>query len=566
MLQRMLMIVMILVIVIGGGFYAYKELMPPAKQAVQGPVYATREVVKGDIDVKVEAVGRLDPSDDGAIRVGGGYRGGFQAVIEEFFIKEGEAVKQGQVVAKLSAVELLKEIDRIKDELEEKRRQLSEMSRIPIEELSNLNPMKGIIITSPIDGVVNELEVEEGSKLEEGASIARIVDSSKYKVEVHLYEGEYKRIKEGQKVVLRFPYFDEEYEGTITHINPNRIPYNKGDGSDKNENFAQGFVYLVMIEADNMGLVQRDMEVRVGIRSEEDNVSIYYVANTGKVSEFLKEERLMNTSVEAVVTKVHVQNMATVNEGDPIITMSGSDIETKLQSSIELIRRLESQLEDLNTNLQFLEVKAPMDGIVAEINEQPGTEVWPGQWIGRLYTVSNMMLYTQVDDIDIIHIKQEAPVRVTVDALANKELKGEVQYIEPRGQDSGQGISKFPVIIKVEGTPELRPGMKATAHIDVGSAKDVLLVPVEAIFDEEGKSMVEIMREDGVTTEVVPVQVGLMNDKMGEIISGLKEGDKVVVGTSAELMPSEQIETGAGLLPDRAKENNEDVKSDDASE
>ena len=88
MIQRILMIIIILVIVIGGGFYAYKELMPPAAKEVQGPVYATADVVKGDINVKVEATGRLDPSDDGAIRVGGGYRNGFQSVIEEILIKK----------------------------------------------------------------------------------------------------------------------------------------------------------------------------------------------------------------------------------------------------------------------------------------------------------------------------------------------------------------------------------------------------------------------------------------------------------------------------------------------
>ena len=409
-------------------------------------------------------------------------------------------------MATLSAAELLKEIDRITDQLDEKRRQLSEMSRVPVEELDSLSPMKGIVITSPIEGVVNELEVKEGSKLEEGGSIARVVDNSRYKVKAYLFESEYKKVKEGQKVILRFPYFDGEYEGVITVINPNRIPYNQEDKENESQKFAQGFVYLVTIEAENAGLVQRNMDVDVGLRSQTDSINIYYFSNGGEVSEFIKEDRIMNTSVEAVVTKVHVQNMATVKEGDPIITMSGSDIETKLQISIEEIRRLESQLEDLNASLGFLEVKAPMDGIVAEISEQAGEEVWPGQWIGRLYTISNMMLYTQVDDIDIIHVKQGAPVRVTVDALGNKELKGEVQYIEPRGQDSGQGVSKFPIVIKVEGTPELRPGMKATAHIDVGSAKDVLLAPVEAIFDEEGKSMVEIMKKDGTTTEVVPIK------------------------------------------------------------
>jgi len=110
------------------------------------------------------------------------------------------------------------------------------------------------------------------------------------------------------------------------------------------------------------------------------------------------------------------------------------------------------------------------------------------------------------------------------------------------------GIPRFGVDIKVVGGPKLRPGMQAKAHIDAGSAKDVLLVPLEAIFEEDGSAKVEILNKDG-TTKVVTVELGLMNDRVAEVKSGLNEGDLVITGSSADILPSQQIGTKDSLIP-----------------
>ncbi|NJD03602.1 MAG: efflux RND transporter periplasmic adaptor subunit, partial [Ruminiclostridium sp.] len=67
MAQRIIIIFLILVIVLGGGMYAYKELMPPAEQEASGPVYSTKAVVRGNIAVGVETIGGLDPSQQGGL-------------------------------------------------------------------------------------------------------------------------------------------------------------------------------------------------------------------------------------------------------------------------------------------------------------------------------------------------------------------------------------------------------------------------------------------------------------------------------------------------------------------
>lgn len=553
MVQRILMIVLILIIVLGGGFFAYKELMPPVEEEVEGPVYSTKEVVRGDITVGVETMGTLEPSRHGGIRVPGDPGNPFsvQAVIAEYLFEEGDEVKQGQVVARLESPDLRTQIETKQEELEAKKEQLEDLTNMSYEELKNTNLSNGITISAPIAGRVTNLEVQEGDKIEQGQTIARIVDDSKFIIEAKLFEAEYKIVEEGQKVLLRFPYFDDFMEGTITKINHNRIPFKEEDKKD----YATGFAYQVWIEGKNKGLIQTGMNVEVGIK--RDN-GILYFSNTAKVEEYAKEEKIINT-LEAVVTDIHVDNMALVEKGDPIITMAGTDVQEMMQERVDEIRELEIELMQMSSQMDMLEVKAPMNGIVAGFYRAVGESVRPGQHIGSLFTVEDMRMWCEVDDIDVLNVQQGAKVEIKVDALVNQKFEGEVAHVSTMGKQSS-GIPKFGVEIRVKGGPDLRPGMQAHAFIQAGSAEDVLLVPIEAVFEEDGKTMVEVLNEDG-STKIVPVKLGLMNERVAEVKSGLKEGDLVVTGSSYDLLPSQHIKSQNGILPE--KKDSEDNTSDD---
>ena len=199
--------------------------------------------------------------------------------------------------------------------------------------------------------------------------------------------------------------------------------------------------------------------------------------------------------------------------------------------------------------------------MVAEIQKSPGQTVQPGEWWGSVFNTSDMRLWVQIDEVDVLLVRPEAPVRVTVDALPGKTFEGKVNRVNTMGKGE-KGITRFAVDIKVKGTPELRPGMQAKAFIDAGSVKGVLLVPLEAIFEEDGKSKVETLQADG-TTRTVPVVLGLMNDRVAEIKSGLNEGDLVITGSTADLLPSQRLQSRDNLLPGR--DNKDDQKNNSNS-
>jgi HlyD family secretion protein len=548
--QRTIAVIIVILMVLGGGFYVYKQLLEPMQVEAQGPVYATSAVTRGDISVGVNTSGRLDPSSGGGIRVSDVFRNTkiSELVIEEILVKEGDTVSRQQTVVRLSAPSLDNDLAELRDQIKREKEYLSNITGVPLEQVMNIDPSRGVTISAPIKGRVQEMSLEEGDEVAQGQTIARVVDVSTYNITLDLAMPEYSMVKKGQAVKLRFPYFEGLQNGVIKHINSNPVPF-----KEKEEDFASSFVYKASIEGDNQGLVQKAMEVEVGI--ERTPGQVYFFRNKSHVDGFVKEERVFSNT-EGIVAEVHAEEMAEVEKGDPIITLAGSEVEDTIRERLDKIRELESDLRQLISAIEMLNVKSPMDGIVAGIYSQEGNTVSPGEWIGNIYQTSQMAMMSTVDDIDIIHVTQGAPVKVTVDALPEEVFEGEVRDIHTNWSSDGKA-TQFMVYIEIKGGELLRPGMQARAHIDAGSAEDVLLVPIEAVFQEDNTYKVEVLGENGVPS-VVAVEIGLMNDRLAEIKSGLKEGDLVVTGSSSDLLPTQNVEQNNNLIPKKADEGGEE--------
>ncbi len=541
MYQRTIAVIIVVLMVLGGGFYVYKQLLEPMNVEVQGPVYATSEVTKGNITVGVNTTGRLDPSSGGGIRVSDVFRNTQinELIIDKILVKEGDQVARQQTVVLLTAPSLNDDLADLRDQIKREKEYLANLTGVSLEEVMSIDPSRGVTISAPIKGRVQEMSLEEGDEVAQGQTIARVVDVSTYQINLDLAMAEYDMVKKGQGVKLRFPFFEGLQDGVIKHINSNPVPF-----KDNEEDFASSFVYKASIEGENKGLVQKAMQVEVGI--ERAPGQVYFFRNKTHVDGFVGEERVFSNT-EGIVAEVHAEEMAEVEKGDPIITLAGSEVEDTISERLDKIRELESSLRQLISAVEMLNVKSPMDGIVAGIHSQEGNTVSAGEWIGNIYQTSQMGMMTTIDDIDILHVTQGAPVKVTVDALPEEVFEGQVRDIHTSWGSDGSA-TQFMVYIEVKGGELLRPGMQARAHIDAGSAEDVLLVPIEAVFQEDSTYKVEVLDENGLP-KVVAIEIGLMNDRMAEIKSGLEEGELVITGSSSDLLPTQEAEQNNNIMP-----------------
>lgn len=585
-MQRVVTIAVVIALALGGGYYAFRALVPPPDREAAGPIYATAEVVRGDISVAVDASGPLSPSRGGGIMAPfprGPIRGGMPGyMVEEVLVREGDAVRVGQPLVRLVAPDLEASAQTLENELEAARKELAQLLGVEPEELARVNPAQGVTLRAPIGGRISGLKAREGEEIRQGQIVARVVDDSAWRMTVRLSPAEFRALREDDIALVRFVQFDGVMEARVVKVNPNPIPTpasalgacsapgvaprradgadGGADGSAPPSGGAPGlyqFMHQVTIEGANPGLVLPGMEAYVGFLPKEAadvrdplqrSARARWTGNCSRVEGYAREERVISPT-DGIPTRVFVQEMEKVEAGAPIAALSGDETQSAIEKRLREIEQKEMELEAVRSQLGQLTVTAPMDGVVAQLQVQKGQKLEPGEFMGSLFNTANMDLWVQVDDVDVLRIRPNAPVRVTVDALPGQTFEGRVAEIAMAGQNES-GITQFRVGIQVRGGPDLRPGMQAHAHIDAGRAQGVLLVPVEAVFEEDGKPRVEVLQPDG-TTKVVPVELGLMNDRVAEVRSGLEEGQKVVTGSSADVLPSQRIQSRDSLLPGR---------------
>jgi multidrug efflux pump subunit AcrA (membrane-fusion protein) len=206
-------------------------------------------------------------------------------------------------------------------------------------------------------------------------------------------------------------------------------------------------------------------------------------------------------------------------------------------------------LQDYNLNIQSFEIAleksiqdirntvivAPSDGTVVAVELKRGYILSAQDYSSRaaveLVDTTRIKFTGMVDEIDILKVERGQKAYITVDAVPDKVFTGKVKFISPYGTKDGQ-VVKFAVTIELDPTDvELRGSLSASADIDVYKATNVLLVPVSALNATTEGYTVTVINAAG-QPEVKKIEVGNQNFQYAEVLSGLKEGDKLMPATA----------------------------------
>ena len=496
--KKVLTALLILVVVLGG-YTAIRQLLPNGKNA-DGAVYSTYEVKRGDLSVGVEATGSLNPGYGGSIQVpGNNYGDGSTAgsyVIQNVLVKEGDEVTAGQPIIQLNQPALKDQLKAAKEQLDAERESLASLLNVPVSKVDTIDPNQGIVMSAPITGRVMDLTLKAGEKITSGQIVATIVDDSRFEMTAKLTPGEINNLKDNYKAAVRFPaYFDGMIKGDIVEINRNAVPTSSKDlisdqGIPTSQVEGYEFVYWVTVAFDNPGLIRPGLIGNVGfydpnaVSAKDDMLTLSAKAAWCRyltsVDRYVQQEEILSR-VDGIVTKVKAKQMATVAKGDPIIVMAGQDVREEIETRQESIREKRTALANLQAQEGSLTVVAPCDGVLSQLQKNQGATVSPGEWIGSVFQPSNMQMWTNIDETDILLVKQGAPVKVTLDALPGQEFSGTVETVAAAGKGDN-GVTQFQVYITVVGSAQIKSGMQAKAYIGADSVQNVLLVPLEAIF------------------------------------------------------------------------------------
>jgi RND family efflux transporter MFP subunit len=182
---------------------------------------------------------------------------------------------------------------------------------------------------------------------------------------------------------------------------------------------------------------------------------------------------------------------------------------------------------------------APSDGTVVSVDLKKSYVLsaldYSSKVAVKLVDTSTVRFKGTLDEIDIMKVKAGQKATITVDAVPGKKFSGTVKFVSPYGTASGKVI-KFTVLIDLDPTDvQVRGGLSGTAEILIASARDAFLVPSSVLIRTPAGTVLLIATSDPAKPERRQVKVGIQNLQYAEIVSGLKEGEKVQVPTKSDL-------------------------------
>jgi len=210
----------------------------------------------------------------------------------------------------------------------------------------------------------------------------------------------------------------------------------------------------------------------------------------------------------------------------------------RLKQARAQVQQAQASLKQLEEQLSYTTIVAPMDGVILSRDVEIGDAVSSILVLGSTATLvmtegdtSEVYVQGKVDEADIAHVYMGQPARIKVESFRDRLFNGKVTKIAPLGVEK-DNVTTFEVRVSINNSGrELKANMTANAEILLDEHKGVLTVPENAvIYDNQKNASVEIpdkRQKDGVRK--VAVKVGLSNGSVTEILSGLKEGDQVVL-------------------------------------
>ena len=273
--------------------------------------------------------------------------------------------------------------------------------------------------------------------------------------------------------------------------------------------------------------------------------------------------------------------------------------EQQVQTQQMRMQQESATLDSARYDLSKVRIESPIDGIVTRRNIEEGETVVVGTMNNAgtvLLTIADMSVIeaeVEVDETDIPSVQFGQKAKITIDAMPGKTFSARVTEIgnspiqtSGQPQQAASQATNFKVTLTVDGEiPEVRPGFTCTAEITTATRDNVLSVPIqattvrEAVVDDKGNVVREpattgkgrpragavqaselkpgqsrkelegvfVVREGKAIFE--PVKTGIAGEKYFEILSGLKEGEQVIVGPFSSVR---EIRDGAAIKVEAA--------------
>lgn len=430
-------------------------------------------------------------------------------------VSVGDKVKKGDVLVELDKTDYEKNIRELNNKISD----LADTVK------SYKDDIKNLYVYANSDGYVSDLSLEIGDSVNKNATIMKITNDEYYYLSCKFNYNSSLNIKVGDKakvmLVDTFKYLDAEvtYVSDLKEISSSGLPLQEVEMKIKNPGYTL------------------------------DGITVSVELNTGKVN-ILATEQVKITSDKSksfkvksagTIKELYIHNGDYVKNGELLMLLENDDLYDNLSDANSNLSDAYEDLANEKNNLDFYTITAPIDGIVTSLNIAEYDYVRSEATLLTLVNNDVIEFDIEVDELDINEIILGQSVNVTIDAIeetTKTPLVGNVSNISIEG-NSMNSVTSYPVTVTLSGDDSIKMGMNCSAEIIIESKEDVLCVPVEAITTRKNKYYVTL--SDGTEKEV---EIGMYDEDNIEIVSGLTEGEEVLLPITVKASETEGNEEG----------------------
>ncbi len=328
----------------------------------------------------------------------------------------------------------------------------------------------------------------------------------------------------------------------------------------------------------NIYIAQRN-RAQASLQSAEANLKVREATLDKAKSEY---ERIKKLFAKGLASQQELDN-AKAN----FLTNEGQYL-----SQVSMVKQAEESLAEKEEDLAKTKLTAPLDGTISQLNVELGERVLgsgfsQGTNMMTVSNLENMEAVVDVDENDVVNVAKGDTAIIKIDAFGDEEFKGLVYQVGNSAIKTGAGsqdqVVNFEVKINLLGkNSKIKPGMSCDADIQTETHQNVLAVPIQSLtaridkgnfkkgkrdfrkmkktkkVEKKNKPQEVVFLVNGDHAKMVKVKSGISDEDYIEIVSGLKEGDKVITGPYKAV--SRALEDGTKILVEKKNKSFRDKK------
>jgi hypothetical protein len=245
-----------------------------------------------------------------------------------------------------------------------------------------------------------------------------------------------------------------------------------------------------------------------------------------------EESKTKTVITEKTVSTQDIKKTLTGSGQASAKTIEELELDTSKYFSAMCVEEDDTVLEGENI-LEYTDgtyLTAPYDLVVGTINVPETEYICTSSNYIEVYDLTTLQTSIQVSENEISDVEKGQEVEITLTANERKAYTGSITKIDGIGSYSSSGTT-FTATIEFENDGDVKLGMSLSCTVILEEEKDVICVPIEAVYEnEDGEEYVNKINDDG-TVEKTIIETGIADDNYVQVISGLELNDKVQIIT-----------------------------------